>query len=190
MIDFLPPFDVEAKLAALARPEDPHRLADGDRGRLLHFAGDPDASTRRIPTSSRTPRTRSAEDRLRPHRAGLKRRRAAGVRLHVMSCDNIPGNGHVTRERGRGLAELSDPELARLDPRERRLPQLDGRPHHSGDQRPRARLLARARTASRTPGRCSARNSGNGWSRTSSRPDARRWRRSASPSPPTSRPMS
>ena len=45
--------------------------------------------------------------------AGLKRRRAAGVApFTVMSCDNIPGNGHVTRERRRGLAELVDPALA------------------------------------------------------------------------------
>ena len=48
--------------------------------------------------------------------AGLRRRRAAGVApFTVMSCDNIPGNGHVTENAVAGLAELVDPELARLD---------------------------------------------------------------------------
>lgn len=45
--------------------------------------------------------------------AGLKRRRAAGTApFTVMSCDNIPHNGVVTREAIAGLAALSDPELA------------------------------------------------------------------------------
>ena len=44
---------------------------------------------------------------------GLKRRRDAGTRAFtVMSCDNIPGNGHVTQNAVVGLAELADPELA------------------------------------------------------------------------------
>src|ERR1700691_2026167 len=46
--------------------------------------------------------------------AGLKRRRAARTApFTVMSCDNIPGNGHVTENAVAGLAELADPELAR-----------------------------------------------------------------------------
>lgn len=46
--------------------------------------------------------------------AGLKRRRAAGVApFTVMSCDNIPGNGHVCENAVAGLAELADPELGR-----------------------------------------------------------------------------
>ena len=45
--------------------------------------------------------------------AALRRRRAAGVPpFTVMSCDNIPGNGHVTENAVCGLAELVDPELA------------------------------------------------------------------------------
>ncbi len=45
--------------------------------------------------------------------AGLKRRRAAGVApFTVMSCDNIPGNGHVTENAVAGLAALIDTELA------------------------------------------------------------------------------
>lgn len=45
--------------------------------------------------------------------AALKQRRAAGVApFTVMSCDNLPGNGHVTEAAVVGLARLSDPELA------------------------------------------------------------------------------
>ncbi|MBL8597060.1 MAG: mannitol dehydrogenase family protein [Devosia sp.] len=46
--------------------------------------------------------------------AGLRARRDAGIApFTVMSCDNIPGNGHVTQNAVAGLAELVDPELAR-----------------------------------------------------------------------------
>src|SRR5271169_386155 len=46
--------------------------------------------------------------------AGLRNRRHSGVApFTVMSCDNIPGNGHVTENAVAGLAELADPELAR-----------------------------------------------------------------------------
>lgn len=45
--------------------------------------------------------------------AGLIDRRAAGIPpFTVMSCDNIPGNGHVTQNAVVGLAELIDPAIA------------------------------------------------------------------------------
>lgn len=45
--------------------------------------------------------------------AALRARRAAGVApFTVMSCDNLPGNGHVTKAAVAGLARLSDPALA------------------------------------------------------------------------------
>ena len=45
--------------------------------------------------------------------AGLKARREAGIpAFTVMCCDNIPHNGHVTREAVVETARLSDPELA------------------------------------------------------------------------------
>lgn len=45
--------------------------------------------------------------------AGLKRRRDIGIApFTVMSCDNIPGNGHVARNAVLGLARLIYPELA------------------------------------------------------------------------------
>ena len=46
--------------------------------------------------------------------AGLLRRRDEGTQpFTVMSCDNIPGNGHVTENAVAGLAALIDPALAR-----------------------------------------------------------------------------
>jgi mannitol 2-dehydrogenase len=39
-----------------------------------------------------------------------------------MSCDNIPGNGHVTENAVAGLAELADPELAQWIREEVRFP--------------------------------------------------------------------
>ena len=45
--------------------------------------------------------------------AGLLARRALGIApFTVMSCDNIPGNGHVTQNAVAGLAALLDPALA------------------------------------------------------------------------------
>ena len=45
--------------------------------------------------------------------AALKARKMAGVApFTVMSCDNLPGNGHVTQSAVVGLARLSDPDLA------------------------------------------------------------------------------
>ena len=45
--------------------------------------------------------------------AALKARRDAGVpAFTVMCCDNLPHNGHVTRDAVVGLARLSDPALA------------------------------------------------------------------------------
>lgn len=46
--------------------------------------------------------------------AGLQRRRAAGTApFTVMSCDNVPHNGVVTRNAVAGLARLTDPGLGR-----------------------------------------------------------------------------
>ncbi|WP_284323520.1 mannitol dehydrogenase family protein [Cypionkella aquatica] len=61
-----------------------------------------------------------AADAANPHRtafgaiiAALKARRAAGIApFTVMSCDNLPGNGHVAQAAVVGLARLSDPALA------------------------------------------------------------------------------
>lgn len=45
--------------------------------------------------------------------AGLRERNSRGIApFTVMSCDNVPGNGHVTRNAVVGLARLIDPVLA------------------------------------------------------------------------------
>ncbi|MBL9056909.1 MAG: mannitol dehydrogenase family protein [Rhodobacteraceae bacterium] len=61
-----------------------------------------------------------AADAANPHRtafgaiiAALRARRTAGTPpFTVMSCDNLPGNGHVTQAAVTGLARLSDPAFA------------------------------------------------------------------------------
>ena len=45
--------------------------------------------------------------------AGLKRRKAAGIpAFTIMSCDNIPHNGHVTKNAVVGLAKMIDADFA------------------------------------------------------------------------------
>jgi mannitol 2-dehydrogenase len=45
--------------------------------------------------------------------AGLRERKSRGIApFTVMSCDNVPGNGHVTRNAVVGYARLIDPALA------------------------------------------------------------------------------
>ena len=100
-------------LAALARPADPHRLAD--RSPRAAITSRPRRSVRSdapdiVADAAQVDAPKTAFGLIA---AGLKRRRAAGVKpFTVMSCDNIPGNGHVTEHAVAGLAELSDPELA------------------------------------------------------------------------------
>ncbi len=113
MIDFIKPFDVAANLAVLMRPEIRIvSLTVTEGGYYISPATQnfdpthPDivADAR----SSDAPKTAFGLIV-----AGLKRRRAAGLQPYtVMSCDNLPGNGHVTENAVAGLAELSDPKLA------------------------------------------------------------------------------
>jgi mannitol 2-dehydrogenase len=113
MIDFVRPFDVAANLDMLARPnirivsltvtEGGYYISPATQKFDLNH---PDivADARRIDAPTTV---------FGLIVAGLKRRRAAGVApFTVMSCDNIPGNGHVCENAVAGLAELTDPELA------------------------------------------------------------------------------
>jgi mannitol 2-dehydrogenase len=114
MVDFIKPFDVKTTLDALSRPEIRIvSLTVTEGGYYISPATqrfDPDHPDI----------VRDSRDADQPKTAfgliaaGLKRRRAAGVApFTVMSCDNIPGNGHVTENAVAGLAELSDRELAK-----------------------------------------------------------------------------
>ncbi len=113
MIDFVKPFDVAANLAMLTDPririvsltvtEGGYYVSPATQ----HFdPGHPDiVADGKSPDAPRTAFGLIV--------AGLRKRRAAGVAPYtVMSCDNLPGNGHVTENAVVGLAELSDPALA------------------------------------------------------------------------------
>ena len=112
MVDFVRPYDVAANLDRLAHPQIRIvSLTVTEGGYYISpatqtfDAGHPDiiADARNIDL----PKTAFGLIV-----AGLKRRRAAGVPpFTVMSCDNIPGNGHVTENAVAGLAKLADPEL-------------------------------------------------------------------------------
>ena len=114
MIDFVRPYDVQALLDALSQPstrivsltvtEGGYYISpatqhfDPAHPDIVHDARHPDAPKTAFGLIA----------------AGLKRRRAEGTEpFTVMSCDNIPGNGHVAENAVAGLVELADPEFAR-----------------------------------------------------------------------------
>lgn len=114
MIDFLPvEADNAALIAAMSRSE--IRIVSLTVTEGGYFI-DP-ATGRFDPTAPEI-----AADGANPDRPGtafgaivaaLKARRTAGIApFTVMSCDNLPGNGHVTRAAVVGTARLSDPALA------------------------------------------------------------------------------
>jgi mannitol 2-dehydrogenase len=113
MIDFLPPGDAAATLDRLAQPNIRIvSLTITEGGYYISPATQSfDAAHPDIVSDARdldAPKTVFGLIA-----AGLRRRRAAGLApFTVMSCDNIPGNGHVTENAVCGLAELADPELA------------------------------------------------------------------------------
>ncbi len=113
MIGFLRPGDVDAILASLADPA--IRIVSMTITEGGYFL---DAATGRF-NPAHPAIVADAANPSRPQTvfgliaAGLKRRRDEGtVPFTVMSCDNIPHNGVVTRNAVAGLAELSDPDFA------------------------------------------------------------------------------
>jgi mannitol 2-dehydrogenase len=113
MIDFIAPADVTALLARLADPAIrivSLTITEGgyfiDPATGAFDAGHPDIRhDSRDPANPRTVFGRMV--------MGLARRRDAGIApFTVMSCDNIPHNGDVTRDAVVGLARLADPALA------------------------------------------------------------------------------
>lgn len=113
MIDFLP---VErgngALIAAMAKPEIRIvSLTVTEGGYFMDSAGRLDTGAPDIQADAASPD--APETAFGAILAALKRRRAAGVPpFTVMSCDNLPGNGQVTRQVVVGLARLSDPDFA------------------------------------------------------------------------------
>ena len=77
---------------------DPHGAFDGGHADMARDAANPDAPTSAFGAILKA----------------LRLRRAAGLDpFTVMSCDNLPGNGHVAANTIIGLAALSDPAFAR-----------------------------------------------------------------------------
>lgn len=113
MIDFIPVEDRDRLIATLAAPE--IRIVSLTITEGGYFL---DSATGRF--DARHPEI--VADAARPDDPrtvfglilkGLRARRAAGLApFTVMSCDNIPGNGEVTRQTLAGLAALSDPAFA------------------------------------------------------------------------------
>ncbi|WID94274.1 mannitol dehydrogenase family protein [Bosea vestrisii] len=110
MIDFIPPGDGEAILQRLVDPQTRIVSLTVTEG---GYYVDPATQTF---DASHPDILADAEDRLaRPKTAfgliaaGLLKRRAAGLPpFTVMSCDNLPGNGHVTADAVTGLVDLID----------------------------------------------------------------------------------
>ena len=113
MIDFVRPGDTVALLEVLARPEIRIvSLTITEGGYYISPATQTFDATHPdiVADAENISAPRSAFGLIV---AGLMRRRAGGIApFTVMSCDNIPGNGHVTQNAVVGLAELVDPKLA------------------------------------------------------------------------------
>ena len=140
MIDFLMPGDAGRHHRTTRRSFDKDRLADHHRGWLFHRSGVRKIQPGAIPTSSPMPQIAAPKTVFGLILAGLMRRRdEGGVPFTVMSCDNIPHNGHVTSDGVVGLALLIDEDLAELGQRACRLSERHGRPHHACHKRARAR---------------------------------------------------
>ena len=112
MLDFLPIRDAAAIVGRMADPEIRMvSLTVTEGGYFLDADGrfDPDHPDIRADTAGLDqPRTVFGMIS-----AALQRRRAAGIPpFTVMSCDNVPHNGEVTRRTLTGLAGLANPALA------------------------------------------------------------------------------
>ena len=112
MVDFVEPGNVAAIVAALADPAIRIvSLTITEGGYFLDAAGRFDPGHPAIVADSRSPQAPRTVFGLLA--AGLKARRGAGqAPFTIMSCDNIPHNGQVTRNAVCGLAALRDPAFA------------------------------------------------------------------------------
>lgn len=112
MIDFLPvEADNKSLIAAMTRPEIRIvSLTVTEGGYFINPAtGQFDPTDPAIVADAKDPKTTAFGAIV----AALRARRSANIPpFTVMSCDNLPGNGHVTQAAVVGLARLSDPALA------------------------------------------------------------------------------
>ena len=112
MVDFIEPANAPAIIARMARPDIRIvSLTITEGGYFLDASDAFDPAHPAIEADAATPGTPKTVFGM--ILAGLRARRAAGLApFTVMSCDNIPHNGGVTRRTLTGLARLSDPEFA------------------------------------------------------------------------------
>ena len=113
MVDFIPPADKSRLITTLADPA--IRIVSitiTEGGYFINPAtGSFDPADPQIERDGKNPQDPATVFGLIA--LGLARRRAAGITpFTVMSCDNIPHNGVVTRNAVAGVARLSDPDLA------------------------------------------------------------------------------
>ena len=112
MIDFVKPFDVAAMLEMLSRPAIRIVSLTVTEGGYCIDPATQKFDPRHPEIAYDAAHFDAPKSAFGLIAAGLKRRRQAGVApFTVMSCDNIPGNGHVCENAVAGLAELVDPEL-------------------------------------------------------------------------------
>jgi mannitol 2-dehydrogenase len=112
MIDILAPGDPTATIAALADPKIRIvSLTITEGGYFIDASGEFNPGHPAIVEDSKNPSSPKTVFGL--ILAGLKARRDKGLDpFTVMSCDNIPHNGKVTKNAVTGLAKLSDPDFA------------------------------------------------------------------------------
>ncbi|MFI0844133.1 mannitol dehydrogenase family protein [Mesorhizobium sp. IMUNJ 23232] len=113
MVDFLVPGDTAAIVAKLADPKVRIvSLTITEGGYFIDAAtGHFDVGHADIVADAKNPESPKTVFGL--ILAGLRRRRAENTPpFTIMCCDNIPHNGHVTRDAVCGLAKLSDPGFA------------------------------------------------------------------------------
>ncbi len=112
MVDFIEPADAAAIIARMVQPDIRIvSLTITEGGYFLDARGHFDPAHSAIRADAATPDTPGTVFGM--ILAALRARREAGTPpFTVMSCDNIPHNGMVTRETLTGLARLSDPAFA------------------------------------------------------------------------------
>lgn len=113
LIDYVEPGDIETLMVWMTNPDIRIvSLTITEGGYYLDSAGHFNAAHPEIAADIASPDNPKTVFGLIT--AGLKARRAAGLQpFTIMCCDNLPENGHVTRNAVVGFAEKVDPELAR-----------------------------------------------------------------------------
>ena len=130
------PDDPEAVIEKMAGRVDPDRVADGHRGRLQHRRRHRRVRRGQPGRVARPRARRGAADRVRPDHRGAAappEARPGAVHGHVL---RQPAGQRPADQAGvHRVRPAARPGARRLGRARGALPQLDGRPHHAGDDR-------------------------------------------------------